>query len=179
MGVALNPAVVRHVTIASFCTTPMRGDVVPRARREVIRKLLRSHLIGTQEELRGKLKREGFDVTQATLSRDLGRLRARRVQLPEGGTAYELDEARVVAPADSLRALGPMVSSIEEGDAMVVLRTAPGAASVVAAALDASRPEGALGTLAGDDTVFICPARGVRPQRLARDLKNLWQREAH
>jgi transcriptional regulator of arginine metabolism len=148
-----------------------------RARREVIRKLLRTQLIGTQEELRAHLKREGYDVTQATLSRDLGRLRARRVQLPEGGTAYELDEARVVPPTDSLRALAPMVSSIEEGDAMVVLRTTPGAASIVAAALDASRPEGALGTLAGDDTVFICPARGVRPTRLARDLKTLWHRE--
>jgi transcriptional regulator of arginine metabolism len=155
------------------------GNQSTRARREVIRKLLRTQLIGTQEELRAHLKREGYEVTQATLSRDLGRLRARRVQLPEGGTAYELDEAKVVAPADSLRALAPMVSSIEEGDAMVVLRTTPGAASIVAAALDASRPEGALGTLAGDDTVFICPARGVRPTRLARDLKSLWNREAH
>ena len=148
-------------------------------RREVIRKLLRTQLVGTQEELRSLLKREGYDVTQATLSRDLGKLRARRVQLPEGGTAYELDEARVVPPTDSLRALAPMISSIDEGDAMVVLRTTPGAASIVAAALDASRPAGALGTLAGDDTVFICPARGVRPTRLARELKTMWNRSEH
>lgn len=147
------------------------------ARREVIRRLLRSQLVGTQEELRGLLKREGYDVTQATLSRDLGRLRARRVQLAQGGTAYELDEAKLGAPPDALRALAPMVADIEDGDALVVLRTTPGAASMVAAALDATRPDGTLGTVAGDDTVFICPARGVRPSRLARELKSLWGKE--
>ena len=69
-----------------------------------------------------------------------------------------------------------MVTRVEEGQAMVVLRTTPGAASMVAAALDASRPKGVLGTLAGDDTIFVCPARGTRPGRVVRDLKALWNK---
>lgn len=147
-------------------------------RRDVIRRLLRHNLVGTQEALRGLLKKEGYDVTQATLSRDLGKLRARRVQLPEGGTAYELEEAKVLAPTESLRALAAMVTSVEESDALVVLRTTPGAASIVAAAMDAARAQGVLGTVAGDDTIFICPARGVRPARVARELRGLWNKGA-
>src|ERR671930_436364 len=63
-------------------------------RRAAIRALIRSRRVGTQEELRQLLASQGYDVTQATLSRDLARLGARRVSLPEGGTAYEVEEAR-------------------------------------------------------------------------------------
>ncbi|HVE86878.1 MAG TPA: hypothetical protein VND93_28680, partial [Myxococcales bacterium] len=61
------------------------------ARRETIRRLIRSRKVPTQEDLRELLASEGFDVTQATLSRDLARIGARRVPLPEGGSAYELE----------------------------------------------------------------------------------------
>ena len=56
------------------------------ARRNAIRQIIRTTRVGTQEELRQLLRDEGFDVTQATLSRDLSRLRARRVSLAEGGS---------------------------------------------------------------------------------------------
>ena len=149
-----------------------------RARREVIRRLLRTQVVGTQEALGELLRREGIDVTQATLSRDLARLKARRVTLPDGGTVYELDEARAPMGLESLRAVHPLVTTVDEGDAMVVVRTLPGGAPAVAVAIDSTRPHGVLGTIAGDDTIFIVPARGVKPARVKRDLLNVWKKGA-
>ncbi len=148
-------------------------EAATRARRERIRRLLRKHLVTTQEELGRLLEREGFAVTQATLSRDLARLKARRVTLPDGGTIYELPEA---PPDDGPHALHHLVTTVDDGDAMVVVRTRPGAAGMIAAALDVARPPGLLGTLAGDDTIFIVPAKGVKPSRLKRDLLSLWKK---
>src|SRR3954467_10707328 len=98
----------------------MSTEVPPR--RDAIRRLIRSQVIGTQEELGRLLEKEGIEVTQATLSRDLGALTARRVQLPEGGTAYELDDATVGGGAAGLRAVHALVTAVDESDAMVVLR---------------------------------------------------------
>ena len=146
------------------------------ARRDAIRRLIRSQVVGTQEELGKLLSREGIEVTQATLSRDLGALMARRIQLPEGGTAYELDESPVGRGVEGLRAVHALVTTVDEADAMVVLHTRPGAASVVAGAIDAGRPAGVLGTIAGDDTIFIVPAKGTRPSRVANHLRTIWKK---
>ena len=146
------------------------------ARRDAIRRLIRSQVIGTQEELGRLLGKEGIDVTQATLSRDLGALMARRIQLPDGGTAYELDDARVSGGIEGLRAVHALVTAVDESDAMVVLHTRPGAASIVAAAIDGGRPLGVLGTFAGDDTIFIVAAKGVRPSRVANHLRTIWKK---
>lgn len=147
-----------------------------RARRELIRRILRTHLVGTQDELGDLLKKQGIEVTQATLSRDLARLEARRVTLPDGGTVYELAEAPARTSDEQLKAVHHLVTTVDDGDAMVVVRTLPGGASAVAAALDSNRPPAILGTLAGDDTIFIVPARGVKPARVKRDLLNLWKK---
>lgn len=146
------------------------------ARRDAIRRLIRSQVIGTQEQLGRLLEKDGIEVTQATLSRDLGALTARRVQLSQGGTAYELDDAPVSGGAEGLRAVHALVTTVDESDAMVVLRTRPGAASIVAAAIDAGRPAGVLGTLAGDDTIFIVPTKGTRPARVANQLRTIWRK---
>jgi transcriptional regulator of arginine metabolism len=146
-----------------------------RARREVIRRLLRTHSVSTQEELGELLKREGIDVTQATLSRDLAKLMARRVTLPDGGTVYELDEAKAPA-SDALLGARALVMTVDESDAMVVVRTVPGGAPAVAAAIDGTRPPGVLGTIAGDDTIFIVPNKGVKPTRVKKDLLAVWKK---
>lgn len=147
-----------------------------RARRELIRRLLRTRVVSTQEELGELLGREGVEVTQATLSRDLARLKAHRVTLPDGGTVYELEEAPASRADESLRAVHHLVTTVDDSDALVLVRTLPGGASAVAAALDASRPRGVLGTLAGDDTIFIMPQKGVRPGRVKRDLLTIWKK---
>jgi transcriptional regulator of arginine metabolism len=145
-------------------------------RRARIRRILGSQVVTTQEDLGKKLEREGFAVTQATLSRDLARLEARRVTRADGGTVYELAGSPAPSREDALFRLHSLVTTVDDGDAMVVVRTVPGGAPAVAAALDAARPAGVLGTLAGDDTIFIVPARGVKPQRVKRDLLSLWNK---
>jgi transcriptional regulator of arginine metabolism len=146
------------------------------ARRDAIRKLIRARVIGSQEELGRLLAADGFETTQATLSRDLARLGARRVPRTEGGSAYELPDAPVAPSADTLGTLHHLVTTIDEADALVVVRTQPGGASVVALAIDAARPKGVLGTLAGDDTIFLVPTRGTRPSSVAKVLRSIWKK---
>lgn len=152
----------------------MRETSPVRARRETIRRLIRSRIVSTQEELRALLFDEGFDVTQATLSRDLARLGARRVALPSGGTAYEVDGVEAVVPDEALRAVAASVLLVDETDALVVVHTPPGAAPAVGLALDQSRLPGVAGTISGDDTIFIAPKKGVSPDEIADELRAIW-----
>ncbi len=145
----------------------------PEHRRQALVRLIRSRRIGTQEELLAALRSDGFRATQATLSRDLARLGARRVSSPQG-THYELGEER----RDGREALGRLVTSVECSAALVVVRTEPGSAPAVARAIDLGRPPGMLGTIAGDDTIFIAPARADRARSLAARVRELLGMEA-
>lgn len=109
----------------------------------------------------------GVEVTQATLSRDLAQLGARRAAQPGGGTAYELPEATA-----TLR-LPDLVQSIDDNGTLVVIHTAPGAAQAVASSLDRAKPADILGTIAGDDAIFIAPVKGVQASRLTRRVREL------
>ncbi len=151
-----------------------RASNDPDFRRSAIRGLIRSKRVATQEELRQLLADEGFDVTQATLSRDLAHIGARRVSLPEGGTAYEVDDARVPDGPDALRAYREMVTRLVDTDSLVIVHTMPGAASAVALAIDRARLPQVAGTLAGDDAIFVAPSRGTTPVKLGRHLNTLW-----
>lgn len=137
-------------------------------RRIAIRELIASRHVATQEELRELLAERGFDVTQATLSRDLAQLGARRVAQPTGGTSYELPDAPRPGPL-----LGDLVRTIADNGTLVVVHTTPGAAQVVAGALDRARVPEVLGTIAGDDAIFIAPARGISTSRVIRKLREL------
>lgn len=147
------------------------------ARQEAIRRIIRAHAVSTQEELGQLLAGEGYDVTQATLSRDLAQLGAMRVSLPEGGTVYGLETAPPPTSEDRLRELGEMLLSVEDNEMLVVVRTRPGSASLVASAIDQARLPEALGTIAGDDTIFVAPARGKPARTLSRKLKALFGKE--
>jgi transcriptional regulator of arginine metabolism len=139
-------------------------------RRNLIQDLIRNHRVSTQDELRSLLKAKGFEVTQATLSRDLARLKARRVTLPEGGSVYELEDAPAPAEMTALRELDYLVVAIRESLALVVVQTRIGAASSVALEIDRARFPEVAGTLAGDDALFVAPVLGVPVKRLARVL---------
>jgi transcriptional regulator of arginine metabolism len=138
-------------------------------RRGAVARIVRSRRIGTQEELLAALEREGFRATQATLSRDLTRLGARRVTRPDGAF-YEVDGPTAEAGLAALRGL---VLGVGANASLVVVRTAAGAASAVARAVDDARLPEVLGTLAGDDTIFVAPAGALRPGRLAERLEAL------
>jgi transcriptional regulator of arginine metabolism len=148
-------------------------------RRDAVARILRSRRIGTQDELLVALRVAGFEATQATLSRDLARLGARRVSLPAGGTVYELPgdaeaperQARGGEAAErALGAVREMVSAVSCNASLVVVRTRPGGAPAVARAIDLAGLPGVLGTLAGDDTVFVAPEGALRPRTLAARL---------
>jgi len=138
-------------------------------RRDAVARIVRTRRIGTQEELLAALAREGFRATQATLSRDLTRLGARRVGRPDG-VFYEVDGPTAEASQAALRGL---VVAIDTNASLAVIRTAVGAASAVARSIDDARLVEVLGTIAGDDTIFVAPAAGVTPRRLATRLGEL------
>jgi transcriptional regulator of arginine metabolism len=129
----------------------------------LIRELLAGPPIATQAELRAVLSDRGHIVTQATLSRDLAQLGARRA-----ASGYELPEAALAPPR-----LPDLVRSVDDNGTLVVIHTAPGAAQIIASALDRARPVEILGTIAGDDAIFVAPARGVAAQKLAKRVREL------
>ena len=150
-----------------------REEQTTEARREAIRRLIQGGKVSTQEDLRELLADRGFDVTQGTLSRDLARLGARRAPGAEGGTVYELPPEGAAAPPGLLEALDPLVRGVRDNGALVVVHTTPGAAQAVALALDQARLPEVLGTIAGDDTVFVAPMQAASASRLTRVLQGL------
>jgi transcriptional regulator of arginine metabolism len=142
-------------------------------RRDAVARLLRTRRIGTQEELLAALGEAGFQATQATLSRDLARLGARRVSRPEGGTVYELSEDGAAAAEGGLGALRGLVQSIAANASMVVIRTHPGSAPAIARAIDLAQPPEVLGTIAGDDTILIVTRSAAARAQLTERLRAL------
>jgi transcriptional regulator of arginine metabolism len=141
-----------------------------RRRRQAVVRILRARRVATQEELLESLRREGFQATQGTLSRDLAKLGARRVSRPDG-SYYEAGEG---APAAVAATVSGLVSAVATNGALVVIRTLPGSAPAVARAIDLARLADVLGTIAGDDTVFVAPARGRGARALATRLSGLF-----
>jgi transcriptional regulator of arginine metabolism len=122
-------------------------------RRTQIVDLLRNEEVETQDDLRRKLKRRGIHVTQATVSRDIEEL-----GLVKTRTGYHLPDA--VGPMASLQptlaiVLKEFLSETRLAANLVILKTRPGNAHSVAVALDANPWEEVIGTIAGDDTIFI------------------------
>jgi transcriptional regulator of arginine metabolism len=147
------------------------GVSAPDRRRDAVARILRTRRIATQEELLEALSGSGFRATQATLSRDLAVLGARRVSRPEGGTVYELSDG--AAAPGGLAGVRGVVADIVTNDSLVVIRTQPSAAPAVARAIDLAELPEVLGTIAGDDTIFVAPSAGLRPRRLAARLAEL------
>ena len=145
-------------------------------RRAAIRRLIRTRPVPTQEALGELLTKEGYQVTQATLSRDLALLRAVRIQGEEGRLRYELQEGLSPQGAQVLPELAEMVVSIEENGTLVVVLTQPGAAPALARAIDVARLPDVLGSLAGDDTIFLAPQKRSSAIQLAHKLRRLFGR---
>ena len=124
-------------------------------RHTTIRELIQSHRISSQEQLRELLETRGFDVAQATLSRDIRELRLIKVHDPDGGTHYTLPpEAWENVPALT-RLLPALYLGAEGTGNLLVVRTMVGGAQAVAEAIDWEEWPEVLGTLAGDDTILL------------------------
>ncbi len=126
-----------------------------KARLEALRKLLTDGELSTQEELCAKLEKLDFATTQSTVSRDLRKLGAIKIVQTDGETNYRLPEEE---PSRLPASLSDLVRSIENNGSIIVIRTAVGSAPLIARHLDRLTPGGILGTIAGDDTIFVAPA---------------------
>lgn len=140
------------------------------ARRRIIRSILTDQKIASQNDIVDLLAERGFDVTQATVSRDLASIGARK-----DGDRYVLGagsdhNGAVLALAGIIDAF---VTSIEPSGNLVVLKTPPGAAQVVAAALDRASYEEMAGCVAGDDTVIAVVSERGDGRQFARTLQDL------
>jgi transcriptional regulator of arginine metabolism len=128
--------------------------VQKRFRQGQILKLLSGHAVASQDELRRRLGHLGMRVTQATLSRDLRELRL--VKTAEGYQSLAAARAEEAASLPALtRALKEFLLDMRPAQNLLVLKTPPGGAQPLAAAVDAERWKEVAGTLAGDDTVLI------------------------
>jgi transcriptional regulator of arginine metabolism len=124
-------------------------------RHDAVRELVRTHRVGSQEQLRELLETQGFEVTQATLSRDIRELRLIKVHDPDGGSLYTLPpEEREHAPALT-RLLPALYLGAEGTGNLLVVKTMVGGAQAVAEAIDWEEWPEVLGTLAGDDTILL------------------------
>lgn len=145
--------------------------VAKQQRQRLISDWLRQYRIASQEELVARLDLAGVPTTQATVSRDLDELGAVRVR---GGGAmhYRLPEQLESGDANRLdRLLAEWVTDIIAAGTLVVLKTPPGSANLVANALDSAGLGEVAGTIAGDDTIFVAVADGVVPDRLVEGLR--------
>jgi len=141
-------------------------------RQRMIADWLREHRVGSQEELVARLSLAGIVATQATVSRDLLELGAVKLKR-DGSIRYvmpdQVDANHAAAKLDRL--LSEWVDAIVPAGNLLVLRTPPGSANLVANALDAAGLDEVAGTLAGDDTIFVALTDGANPHAVAAMLQ--------
>jgi transcriptional regulator of arginine metabolism len=145
-------------------------------RQHRIARLLEEQPVSSQGQLVELLAGEGIVATQATVSRDLEELGAVKVRIPGGTMAYAIPEHPKdrTAPDDHLRrVLSEFVLEVAHSANLVVLRTPPGSAHVVGSALDRAGLPDVLGTVAGDDTLFLVCAEQVGGSAVAAELAGL------
>nr|MDT0663218.1 arginine repressor [Micromonospora sp. DSM 115978] len=135
----------------------MTGPLTRTARHARIVELIRDKAVRSQTELAELLAGDGVQVTQATLSRDLEELGAVKVRavylIPEDGKRPLRDAEQ--APARLQRLLHELLTGVDSSGNIAVLRTPPGAAQYLASALDRAGLPDVVGTIAGDDTIFV------------------------
>ncbi|MBK9041328.1 MAG: arginine repressor [Bdellovibrionales bacterium] len=138
-----------------------------------LRRILFKGVLTTQEDLRNQLESEGFSTTQTTVSRDLRRLGAVKMLDDQGHTVYRLisSEAPPALAENVKSALQGLVVEMKHNGSLIVIRTEPGSASLIARELDIHRPAEILGTIAGDDTVFVAPPHIKNLDRVFSALK--------
>jgi transcriptional regulator of arginine metabolism len=130
------------------------------SRQHVIITLLDEETISTQEELRRTLSSRGFDVTQATLSRDLKELGVVKRSTENGLYKYAIDDTSREIPLTSCEATGNLI----------VVKTETGLAAAVAYKIDAMGLDSILGTVAGEDTLLVVLRKGAEAESIRKDL---------
>ena len=144
-----------------------------RERQSTILDLVKSREVASQEELRRLLLQRGWDVTQATLSRDLRELRIGRVPTPSGARYAPAngsgEESRAALPA----LMPQLFTDVDGVRELAVVRTVRGGAQPIAEALDSEQWPEILGTIAGDDAILVVCRSAAGRERVMRRLRAL------
>lgn len=135
-------------------------------RQIAIRNIVSNSRVTSQEELLMLLKREGFEMTQATLSRDIKALKIGKTPDPQGGYVYMLSGAQTVSSREAttpqgVNYLADGFLSIDFSGNMAVIKTKPAYASSIASIIDSAGSFEIIGTIAGDDTIFVVLREGI------------------
>lgn len=151
---------------------------VKKNRLETLRMIISSQELGSQDELLEVLQKEGFKLTQATLSRDLKQLKVAKAATMNGNYVYVLPNAtmykRVTTPLQIREMMQvPGFLSINFSGNMGVIKTRPGYASSIAYNIDNSNIPQIIGTIAGDDTIFIVIRQGVTDEEVINALSEV------
>jgi transcriptional regulator of arginine metabolism len=121
-----------------------------------IREIITNHEIETQDELVDSLRSAGFNVTQATVSRDIKELHLMKIALDDGRYKYSMPADQRFNPVQRLkRALSDHFVQIDYTENLVVLKCLPGTANTISALLDSLEWNEIMGTISGDDTILI------------------------
>jgi transcriptional regulator of arginine metabolism len=151
-------------------------ELMKQLRQQQIRQLLVARPIRTQHELAAALRERGFRVTQATVSRDVGEMGLRKVSR-DGVQVYAVPESAERPDRATDERLRQLLSNlpvqVEPAGLLLVIRAVPGSAHAIAAAFDRSGWPEIVGSVAGDDTVFLALADASALDRVARRLERL------
>lgn len=145
-------------------------------RQHRIVQILEHNVVSTGAQLVSILNREGFSTTQATVTRDLQEIGVVKTRDGDGirRLIVPVSPAASPAPLDHLRRMmGEWCVGIESSGKLVVVRTPPGCAHVVASALDRSTAPGIIGTVAGDDTILVIASEDSSGEEVANTLRIL------
>jgi transcriptional regulator of arginine metabolism len=143
-------------------------------RHAKILELINEYAIDTQEELLRRLREDGLDVTQATVSRDIKELRLVKTLSSEGKYKYSSGKDGVKDYSSKFYSLlADSAVSINFAGNLVVIKCLTGMAQAVCASMDSMHWEGIVGTLAGDDTIFIAAKNEAYAEQLVAELKKM------
>ncbi len=159
------------ITVETKPSEPLNqvGTTMGKAERQLaIKEIITTKEIASQEELAKELLRKGFEVNQATLSRDMKELGIAKV-ITADGVWYELQTDNEAQRLKML--LSYEIESIQSNDCMVIIKTLRGRASGVAEILDQLALPDILGTIAGDDTIFIAPTSSKKIPTIIKRIK--------
>lgn len=136
--------------------------------KEVIRGLIGDGFIGTQADIAKQLKSKGFKVTQSTVSRTLNEMGVTK-ELSNGKQIYRLGSGK--AKSQYRGSLSELVTSINSNDVLIVIKTSPGSAMFIAGFIDHECSSSVLGTVAGDDTIFVAPKNIEKLQSTRKEIE--------
>lgn len=142
-------------------------------RQEKIVEMVEKYTIETQEELISLLSQLGYDVTQATVSRDIRDLKISKILTPRGTYKYVLPQKPEGTNVRFKSALSESITKIDWAMNQIIIKTYPGMAQAIAAAIDGIEDESVLGCVAGDDAIIVVTRDIESAERVGADMRRL------